>query len=242
MLMLPSFDRMAESLSGFAGVDLRQSYGASFLVAFGVLALNTWAFFWVSFFDYVTHRFVLHHFFGWRFHEYHHLPRMIFNGMPGISVRPFVLVATGLTYLCLVPVMVLTLKYATRPEISVAFLNTLPITISLLTLVLSVGHSLFLRQFPVVHTFLRRIGVATPQEHLLHHSSERHCNYGNFSTLWDRLFGTYVDPLSVDIEKEPLGVPYSADFLSTVTFRLVHLPVKYSRKLRADRFFRPYGD
>lgn len=48
----------------------------------------------------------------------------------------------------------------------------------------------------------------TPEIHLAHHSSkqeETDSNYGNLLVLWDRLFGTFTDPQSIDHIQPGLG-------------------------------------
>ena len=194
----------------------------------------------VSFWDYITHRHILHRPSGWRFHEYHHIPRMVFNGMPGISVRPFAVVATLLSYVGVIPFLLLPLRYWVSPEVGMGFLNLLPVTFGALTLILSVVHSHFLTRQNWVHHCLKFFQVTTPQEHLLHHSRHRTVNFGNFSTIWDRLFGSYLDPMKVDFKSEPLGVGYPSDFLSTLSFGQLRLPAAYTKTLALERFFKPF--
>jgi sterol desaturase/sphingolipid hydroxylase (fatty acid hydroxylase superfamily) len=47
----------------------------------------------------------------------------------------------------------------------------------------------------------------TPQYHRVHHSATRHCdmNLGTTFSLWDRMFGTYVDPDTLP-DSFPLGL------------------------------------
>jgi sterol desaturase/sphingolipid hydroxylase (fatty acid hydroxylase superfamily) len=47
----------------------------------------------------------------------------------------------------------------------------------------------------------------TPDYHRVHHSATRHCrmNLGTTFSLWDRMFGTYVDPATMP-ESFPLGL------------------------------------
>jgi sterol desaturase/sphingolipid hydroxylase (fatty acid hydroxylase superfamily) len=54
--------------------------------------------------------------------------------------------------------------------------------------------------------------VITPAYHRVHHSASPHCrmNLGTTFSLWDRMFGTYVDPDSVP-EDTPLGLGESID-------------------------------
>lgn len=50
----------------------------------------------------------------------------------------------------------------------------------------------------------------TPRVHIVHHCAARQYNDSNFGfliTTWDRLFGTYTDPETVDRD-EPLGLNY----------------------------------
>ena len=77
----------------------------------------------------------------------------------------------------------------------------------------------------------RALQITTPQEHLLHHSTDRPGNYGNLSTLWDRLFGTYQDPRAPQNQDRPLGLPYDRDFLGSLTFGLARFPEAWRRRL-----------
>ena len=49
--------------------------------------------------------------------------------------------------------------------------------------------------------------IICPAYHRVHHSATRNCrmNLGTTFTIWDRLFGTYVDPATVP-EDVPLGL------------------------------------
>lgn len=197
-----------------------------------VTLMLLWSFHVIGFFDFATHRWILHKKYFWFFHEYHHLPKMVFNGMPGISVRPYAFLATLLTYVGSVYFIFLPLKYFLVPDEVRAFLEmALPVLIFILALVLAVGHSLWLRQMNSVHSLLQVLLVATPHEHVLHHSNKLRCNYGNFVTIWDRLFGSYVDPMKMDFENEPLGLSYDQDHLGA----LCRGRLKFSRKHR-ERF------
>jgi len=47
---------------------------------------------------------------------------------------------------------------------------------------------------PALRRTISRLGVLSPDDHLLHHSQKRvetDSNFGQFLSLWDRLFGTY---------------------------------------------------
>ena len=80
--------------------------------------------------------------------------------------------------------------------------------------------------------------ITTPQEHILHHSSWLQCNYGNFSTLWDRLLGTYVAPEDVPVEDILPGLDYDQDFLGTLTFGRCKLPARWRERFELHRYCR----
>lgn len=200
--------------------------------------LHLWTYLVVSFWDYATHRWILHHPSLWIFHEYHHLPKQVFNGMPGISVRPYVLVTTALTYLGVLPFLWIPLKWIVTQEMASLFIQTIPLQSLLLTLVLSVVHSHWLRTFPAVHSTLKYLGITTPQEHTLHHSERLIGNYGNFSCLWDRLFNSYIDPSQYNLEAEPLGLAYDQDFLGALCRGAVKMPTRWRNKSQIKNFCR----
>ena len=59
---------------------------------------------------------------------------------------------------------------------------------------------------PLKHIFI------TPDYHRVHHSATRYCrmNLGTTFSLWDRMFGTYVDPATVPADV-PLGLGEEID-------------------------------
>ena len=65
-----------------------------------------------------------------------------------------------------------------------------------------------LRLEPSLDRLVRRL-VVTPSQHAVHHSDlqpETDSNYGSVLTVWDRLFGTYVDPQDARIPR--FGLDY----------------------------------
>ncbi|HWU43586.1 MAG TPA: sterol desaturase family protein, partial [Bdellovibrio sp.] len=229
--ILPGFNSLRDHLFHWLGIS---SEGET-LWSWKVTLMFLWSFHVVGFWDFVTHRWVLHRKQFWIFHEYHHLPRMVFNGMPGISVRPFVFFTTLLTYVSGIIFLLIPLKFILSPEEARGFIEWgIPLLVFSLTLVLSVGHSLFLRKFWGVHSFLKYLLIATPQEHVLHHSIKLRCNYGNFSTVWDRLFHSYVDPRTVDIYSEPLGLDYDQDYLGTLCLGKIKLSKETRQRFRLE--------
>ena len=64
-----------------------------------------------------------------------------------------------------------------------------------------------LRLHPVLDRTLRRF-IVTPSVHAFHHSdlqAQTDSNYGSVLTVWDGLFGTYVDPAKASIRRFGLG-------------------------------------
>ncbi|WP_132322599.1 sterol desaturase family protein [Pseudobacteriovorax antillogorgiicola] len=71
--------------------------------------------------------------------------------------------------------------------------------------------------------------IVTPRVHLVHHLSDpkyTNSNYCFFFTFWDRLFGTYTDPDTVED-----GVPFGLDYEESNVNLLLGLP-------RVDRWFK----
>jgi sterol desaturase/sphingolipid hydroxylase (fatty acid hydroxylase superfamily) len=93
----------------------------------------------------------------------------------------------------------------------IAALGAPPIAVLLFELMLSLG-ALFthsdVRLPPRVERVLRRI-IVTPDMHRIHHSVRRRetdSNFGFNLSLWDRLFGTYVDAPNDAPETMPIGL------------------------------------
>lgn len=72
--------------------------------------------------------------------------------------------------------------------------------------------------------------------HVLHHTVASKGNYGNSTTSWDRLFGTYLAPFLPQHQGHGLGLPYDQDSLGTLTFRRWKLPERWRRRLQVARY------
>jgi sterol desaturase/sphingolipid hydroxylase (fatty acid hydroxylase superfamily) len=83
---------------------------------------------------------------------------------------------------------------------------------------------------------MKWLALTTPQEHLLHHTVDLEGNYGNFTVLWDRMFGTYLDPTKHEHENHALGLPYDQDFVGALTAGRVKLPAAIRRRFQVERF------
>jgi sterol desaturase/sphingolipid hydroxylase (fatty acid hydroxylase superfamily) len=183
--------------------------------------------------DYLVHRFVSHSRRLWFTHEYHHLPSQVFVLAPGVAARPFALVSTFPVAVATVLSAYLLLVLAGLPLWDLAPLQVLVV---LQLLVLTSSHSSCLRRWRWVHEALRYLAITTPHEHVLHHTCDLRGNYGNFTTLWDRLFGTYLDPTRPENQGHALGLAYDQDFLGTLTLGKIKLSDRLRRRFQVGRY------
>lgn len=183
--------------------------------------------------DYLVHRFVSHHERLFFTHEYHHLPREVFLLMPGLAARPFAILASF-------PVTVATAvcAYGTLALLGQPVADTTPLKLLVIlqVLLLVTSHSSFLRRFRAVHAAMTCLGLTTAREHLLHHTTDLRGNYANLTTLWDRVFGTYLDPDLPRHQGHPLGLAYDQDWLGAVTASLVKLPPSVRARFDVGRW------
>lgn len=188
-----------------------------------------------TFFDYLVHRFLLH---GplWRLHENHHLPSVVSNVMPGIAARPFVIVPNFLINACSCATIFGVVELIGRPQLIATFLHLLPALLLTFSFVACASHSNFLRRFDWIETVFRCLLLIGPREHLLHHAAAIKGNYGNFTTLWDRAFGTYVAPAKAG--EIALGLDYDQDFLGAITAGRFKLPRSLRSRYQVGRVCR----
>lgn len=195
--------------------------------------LSVALFYLAGFFDYAWHRWFSHHPAFWFTHEFHHLPSQVFVGMPGLATRPFVVITIVPVVVATAATVYATLRLTGQPMWNWAVFQ-LPLLVS--TTVLTTSHSSLLRRSWRVHDVMRIFGLTTPQEHLLHHTVDLAGNYGNFTSLWDRLFGTYLDPRRAENQGHRVGLGYEQDFLGTLTAGVVRVPARWRRRLQLNRY------
>jgi sterol desaturase/sphingolipid hydroxylase (fatty acid hydroxylase superfamily) len=188
-----------------------------------------------TFFDYMVHRFLLH---GplWRLHENHHLTSIVSNVMPGIAARPFVIVPNFLINAASCAAIFGVVELIGRPQLIATFIRLLPALLLTFTFVACASHSNFLRRFDWVEIAFRSVLVIGPREHLLHHAAAIKGNYGNFTTVWDRAFGTYVAP--PEAGEIALGLDYDQDFLGALTAGRFKLPPAVRARYQVGRVCR----
>ena len=232
MALAPDVDAFGARLASAIGAEASGVESAVMDVPIVVTAVYVVAGFW----DYVFHRFLLHARWGFFLHENHHLPTVVANGIPGISVRPFVAVTTVLSHGCTTATMLAAFTLARAPALAATYLGILPVMIVVLTIVGSASHSAFLRSFPRVHDVMRPLFLTTPQEHVLHHAASLQGNYGNFTTLWDRVFGTYLAPAPAGVPPTGLGLGYDQDFLGTLTLGRLKIPPSVRERYQLGAF------
>lgn len=191
------------------------------------------AFYVSGLWDYLIHRYFSHSRHFWFTHEYHHLPSQVSVIMPGIAGRPFAVVAVFPTTMAGILSVYGVLALCGLPLWD---LGPLMVLLILLTLVQTASHSSFLRHWWWVHHAMKWLALTTPQEHVLHHSVDLRGNYGNFTTLWDRIFGTYLDPAHEQNRGHRLGLAYDQDFLGTITLGKVKLSKRLRRRFQVGRY------
>lgn len=205
-------------------------------IGWGRLALLGVLTFYVSgLFDYLAHRFLSHSRPLWWTHEYHHLPREVFVIVPGLLLRPF---AAFTTVLVMVGTVAFAHGLAWAMDWPVYDLRPLVVFGAFNLLILLTSHSSFLRRGWWPHYLMRSLFLTTPHEHLLHHSVAIPCNFGNVTTLWDRVFGTYADPLAEEHQGVELGLGYDQDFLGVLTFGRWKLSPALRERFQLERYCR----
>jgi sterol desaturase/sphingolipid hydroxylase (fatty acid hydroxylase superfamily) len=88
----------------------------------------------------------------------------------------------------------------------------------------------------LAHQLLSPLALTSPQEHVLHHTVDLQGNYGNFTTLWDRLFGTYLDPRRPEHQGHRFGLAYDRDFLGSITAGTLRIPTAWRRRFQLHRY------
>jgi sterol desaturase/sphingolipid hydroxylase (fatty acid hydroxylase superfamily) len=198
-----------------------------------LIPLSIALFYIAGFFDYAWHRWFSHHPLFWFTHEYHHLPSQVFVGMPGLATRPFVVITIVPVVLATATTVYVGLRGGCERRWDVTVFQ-IPLLAS--TTVLTTSHSSLLRRSWRLHSVMRWFALTTPQEHLLHHTVDLAGNYGNFTSLWDRLFGTYLDPRRLENQGHRVGLGYDQDFLGTLTVGALRMPPRWRRRLQLNRY------
>jgi sterol desaturase/sphingolipid hydroxylase (fatty acid hydroxylase superfamily) len=153
--------------------------------------------------------------------------------MPGIAGRPFAVFAVFPTVAASVATLYALLAVCGLPLWDLSALKMLFLAILAVQVV---SHSSFMRRQGWVHHLLKGLAITSPQEHVLHHSVDLRGNYGNFTSLWDRLFGTYLDPGLLQHRGHACGLSYDQDFLGTLTLGRLKLPHAWRRRFQVARF------
>ena len=232
--ILPSVERTLAAARHVLSLPSQQpapffAHRTALSIAIGVLT-----FFVAGFWDYLTHRFLLHSRLAWYLHESHHLPTRVFNGMPGISARPFVVFSAFLVNVFSIATMFLLFWMAGHLDLTNLFFETLPAIFFTFAFIGSASHSCFLRGYAFANYWPRYLLIITPQEHVLHHAADHQGNFGNFTPLWDRVFGTYLDPAKFGDPK--FGLNYDQDFLGAITASKWKLSARIRKELALEKF------
>lgn len=164
-----------------------------------------------DFINYWAHR-LLHTRAFWHTHAWHHAPKHLWwmSGLRGSPVHVFInLLPYTITYLI--------------------FPTTAGGLLGMALAVLGIANQHWQHSnISLPKTRLIELLVVTPRVHFVHHSADpkfTNSNYGFITTIWDRMFGTYVDPDTVPID-EPLGLDYEI----TNARLMIGLPPEVSAK------------
>ena len=234
LTLIPKADELLAATRQYAGGIFKSRPQAQILAGWPFLAVSVASYYIAGLWDYLIHRFVSHCRPFWFTHEYHHLPNQVFIAMPGILARPFAAFPGFLTALA-TSISVYGVFYL----LGCPFWDITPVVIPVLFaigMVLTASHSCFLRRWRVLHHAAKWFGLTTPHEHLLHHTVEMNANFGNFTTIWDRLFGTYADPMKQQTLPLSFGLPYDQDFAGTLTLGYVKLPAIIRESCQVARY------
>lgn len=231
-LVPKTHELLADVRAGVAGW-LRLDLGQAPMSWHEVLLVSVAAFYVAGLWDYLLHRFFSHSRWFFFTHEYHHLPRQVTCLMPGIAGRPFAVFAVFPTVAASAATLYGLLALCGRPLWDLSALKVLLLAILAVQVM---SHSSFARRLPWLHQVLKGLAITSPQEHVLHHSVALQGNYGNFTSLWDRLFGTYLDPCLPRHCGHPCGLAYDQDFLGTITLGRWKLPSAWRRRFQVARF------
>jgi sterol desaturase/sphingolipid hydroxylase (fatty acid hydroxylase superfamily) len=234
LALAPSAQELLVASQGLVREHLAASTERGSMTAPGLVVLGIVSFYFVGLCDYLFHRYASHSRLLWFTHENHHLPTDVSTFMPGMCVRPFAVVVVIPT----TAVAIITVQTAVG-ILGYAASDLMPLLYGVVlaqTSILGISHSCFLRRQWWLHRWLKPLGITTPQEHWLHHTSDLECNYGNFITLWDRVFKTYVDPVTVTTAQHRAGLDYDQDFLGAITAGKLKLPDRLRRYFGVERY------
>ncbi|HEX6316955.1 MAG TPA: sterol desaturase family protein [Gemmatimonadaceae bacterium] len=231
--LVPSTDRMLGTVRAAFVAWAGQPASAEPISGAWLLVLSVVLFYASGLWDYVLHRFFSHSRRFFFTHEYHHLPSQVNVIMPGLAMRPFVVITSF-------PATIATVvsAYAILLLLGLPLWDLAPLKILLLVqaVLLCASHSCFMRRWWRIHHSMKWLALTTPQEHLLHHTVDLQGNYGNFTVLWDRVFRTYLDPTRGEHQDHALGLPYDQDFVGALTAGSVKLPESVRRRFEVERF------
>ena len=231
--LVPSTDRLMTAIGSALAGWLDRPVSTEPIRGAWLVMLSVVLFYVSGLWDYLLHRFFGHSRRFFFVHEYHHLPSQVNVIMPGLAMRPFVVVTAF-------PATVATVisAYAILLVLGLPLWDLAPLKLLLLVqaVLLCASHSCFMRRWWWIHHGMKWLALTTPQEHLLHHTVSLQGNYGNFTVLWDRVFRTYLDPTRQEHRDQPLGLPYDQDFVGTLTAGGVKLPGELRQRFEVARF------
>jgi sterol desaturase/sphingolipid hydroxylase (fatty acid hydroxylase superfamily) len=234
LALVPNFEELVVASQSLIREWLSTTGSHATISGTAVFGFALLGFYFAGLCDYLFHRFVSHSRAAWVTHEYHHLPIDISVYMPGFCVRPFLVVSVFPTSAIAIFTVQAAISLSGYSE-----WDMMPLVYAVVlaqTAIGSMSHSAYLRRLSWIHTLFRPFGLLSPQEHWLHHASDLEGNYGNFVTVWDRVFGTYLDPEKIDRENHRAGLAYDQDFLGALTLGKIKLSQRIRDAFQLEHF------
>ena len=130
----------------------------------------------------------------WRLHRTHHTD-LEYDFSTGVRFHPFEQIFATLSMMSVVAIL-------GAPPAAVLISQVLTIVVDF------IEHANV--RLPVSLDRTLRLVLVTPDMHRVHHSQEHregNSNFSNMLSVWDRLFGTYVDQPAAGHERMAFGVP-----------------------------------
>jgi sterol desaturase/sphingolipid hydroxylase (fatty acid hydroxylase superfamily) len=234
LALVPNFEDVVVRSQAAVAEYVSPARRVSVINPLAIALFSMGGFYFAGLCDYLFHRFINHSKVAWITHEYHHLPTDVSVYMPGFCVRPFLVVTLFPSSV----IAIFSIQFALALAGYVHW-SMMPLVYTVALLQIGIGgmsHSAFLRRCGWIHRWLKPLGILSPQEHWLHHASDLEGNYGNFVTVWDRVFGTYIDPELTVQASHRAGLPYDQDFLGALTRGRLKLPQVVRSTFQLNQF------
>jgi len=167
---------------------LSSIYESTMLFTGSGFIIFCFAILWIDFMRYVNHR-MIHHPFFFPLHEFHHsATEMTILSRDRVTILEDILTSFLLAPLMLPASLIIANYISNSSQISIFFYI---FYMAVAEFNAELGHSSSLIIYPKPISNI----IMSPSLHWLHHSdnvNHYNCNFGSFTPIWDKLFGTYL--------------------------------------------------